>query len=383
MDSKKNLRRILMPALLVLLGGGAGFLSGRLIESSMPADTEPGGFITSLFLQLVLMALAFYLQLILHEGGHLLAGLLTGYRFSSFRIGSLMLLKTSRGLSLKRFSLAGTGGQCLLIPPERAPDGSYPYRLYHLGGVLMNLLTAVLFFVLYRALSAGGYLRGFFLCLSLFGIFNAVMNGLPLRPNGVATDGYNALHIGKEPFALTAMWLGLKINAAQTEGIRLKDLPEEWFVLPEGASKTNEIISTIAVFAENRAMDALDFAGARERLSRLEEGGEYTVMGLYRSLLLLDKITLDLIEKGASADISAMDTRPMRSFRKAMAKFPSVIRAEYALALLKEQDPAGAEKCIKRFESVACRYPMPSDIASERDIMAQIDSAATGMGSVS
>ena len=37
--------------------------------------------------------LVYFLCVIVHEGGHLVFGLISGYRFSSFRIGSLMLIK--------------------------------------------------------------------------------------------------------------------------------------------------------------------------------------------------------------------------------------------------------------------------------------------------
>ena len=36
---------------------------------------------------------AYFANIIVHEGGHLVCGLLSGYGFSSFRIGSLMLVK--------------------------------------------------------------------------------------------------------------------------------------------------------------------------------------------------------------------------------------------------------------------------------------------------
>ena len=37
--------------------------------------------------------LALLAQITLHEGGHLVCGLLSGYRFCSFRVGSLMWMK--------------------------------------------------------------------------------------------------------------------------------------------------------------------------------------------------------------------------------------------------------------------------------------------------
>ncbi|MBO5413517.1 MAG: hypothetical protein J6A29_04410, partial [Clostridia bacterium] len=55
-----------------------------------------------------------YLHTIIHEAGHLVFGLLSGYKFVSFRIGNIMLIKIKNKLKFKKFSLLGTAGQCLM-----------------------------------------------------------------------------------------------------------------------------------------------------------------------------------------------------------------------------------------------------------------------------
>ena len=80
---------------------------------------------TVLLPSLACLVLSFWLQAILHEGGHLVCGLLSGYRFLSFRVGSFTLLRQNGRLVLRRFYLPGTGGQCLLEPQTgtRSPSG--------------------------------------------------------------------------------------------------------------------------------------------------------------------------------------------------------------------------------------------------------------------
>ena len=53
---------------------------------------DPYGM-TVLLPSLACLVLSFWLQAILHEGGHLVCGLLSGYRFLSFRVGSFTLLR--------------------------------------------------------------------------------------------------------------------------------------------------------------------------------------------------------------------------------------------------------------------------------------------------
>ena len=59
-----------------------------------------------------------FLQIIIHEAGHLVTGLLSGYKFVSFRIFNYTILKTKGKLKIKKFGIAGTGGQCLMTPPD-------------------------------------------------------------------------------------------------------------------------------------------------------------------------------------------------------------------------------------------------------------------------
>ena len=317
--------------------------------------------------QLLLLTVAGYVQTVFHEGGHLLAGLLTGYRFLSFRIGRLTLVKTHEGFSFRRYSLAGTGGQCLMRPPEKRPDGSYPYRFYHFGGVLLNLLTAAMFYLLYFVCHVY-----FFLYLASTGLVHALLNGIPMRVQGIATDGYNCIHTAKDPIAREAMWRQLRINEEGSEGVRLKDMPEEWFTLPEEADKSNEIISTIAVLAENRAMDAQDFEKVKESIATLTS--DYTILGLHKNLLLMDKITIDLIEQRENADLSALGEKEVKKFRLSMAKSLSVLRTEYAIRLLKEKDHIEAGKIRERFEAAARSHPVKVDAESEQELISYITS---------
>ena len=79
-------------------------------------------YILKLSQYLLLLYGAYLIQVVIHESGHLVAGLKCGFRFLSFRIGPFTLIKKSGRILLKRLSVAGTGGQCLMIPPEEDTD---------------------------------------------------------------------------------------------------------------------------------------------------------------------------------------------------------------------------------------------------------------------
>lgn len=127
----------------MLLGAACGIFDLMYMDTA--GQSEKGLF--SEIIPLVLMLIGTYaamlIQLIIHEAGHLIFGLMTGYRFSSFRIANLMWVKLDGRIQCRKLHIAGTGGQCLMIPPD-LKDGKMPVMLYNFGGVIINLATAVL-----------------------------------------------------------------------------------------------------------------------------------------------------------------------------------------------------------------------------------------------
>lgn len=75
----------------LLLGIAFGFFIYPIIASCASISTAPI-LLTTLMLLTMLYA-AVLLQTIVHEAGHLVCGLLSGYKFSSFRILSFTWLK--------------------------------------------------------------------------------------------------------------------------------------------------------------------------------------------------------------------------------------------------------------------------------------------------
>ncbi len=354
--------------LFVLLGMAAGFWAGG--SMAWLSDHAGRGMV---LLWAVSVFAGFYAQLILHEAGHLVCGLATGYKFVSFRIGSWMLQREHGKLCLRRYTLAGTGGQCLLAPPPLT-DGKMPYILYNLGGPLANLLTAVVL-GLAMLLSGSGVIRMFCGTQAVIGLFLALSNGLPLR-GAVNNDGANALSLSKDPAALRSLWVQLSVNARQAEGIRLKEMPEEWFALPTEAELQNSMTAVLAVLRENRLMDAHHFAEAAALIDRLDSG-LHGQMPLYNSLLLCDRLCLALLQgEDAGAWLAEWETKPMLQFRKAMRNFPAILRTEYAAAL-HLGDTARAEQLRTRFEQQGKRYPYPGEIEGERELMRSILAAAS------
>ena len=318
--------------------------------------------------------LALLAQITLHEGGHLVCGLLSGYRFCSFRVGSLMWMKVDGHLRLRRLRLAGTDGQCLMSPPDMV-DGRLPVTLYNFGGALANLLTAVLALALYGPARRVPLLAAFLLFLAVIGGFTAAMNGIPLRLGNIDNDGRNALSLGHDPAALRAFWVQMKVAEAQARGLRLRDMPEDWFSMPGDEALQNAMTAAQGVLVCNRLVDEGRLAEADRAIAHLLAGSR-GLPGLYRGLLVCDRVTVELLGEARPEVLKGFLTPGQEKFMGQMKRFPSVLRTRYLHALLAERDPAKAAAIRARFETVAGTYPYPADIASERELMALGDARA-------
>ena len=141
-NRKKRNYRWLGVLVYLLIGATCGVLIMEYWDRAEEAGMPFIGQILSVVLLIAGMYAALVLQIIIHEAGHLVFGLLTGYRFSSFRIFNLMLVKESGRLRLRKLNIAGTGGQCLMCPPDLV-NGTMPFMLYNFGGAIMNILASL------------------------------------------------------------------------------------------------------------------------------------------------------------------------------------------------------------------------------------------------
>lgn len=367
---KVNWGGMLSGAIMMITCGAIGFFGGEFIDSHL-GDEHFG---LNLAIMLGGIYLAFFTQIILHEAGHLIFGLATGYRFVSFMAFGFIWTKGADGkLRAGRMQLAGAGGQCLMAPPDYN-DGKFPFTLYNLGGVLMNLITAGLFALL-AGLIPVAWLQILLIGQVFVGVAFALLNGLPIPVEAVQNDGKNLLCIRKDDVARRAFWVQMSLAAASAKGVRLKDMPEDWFApLPED-KMDNAIVSAVAVLNTSRLMDKLDFEGAEAEIRRLL-AREKGILGLYKMTMGCDGAVCELIA-GHPGDLTdGLATKENQQLMKAMKAHPAILRTQYAIALLKEKDAAKAEKLLADFEKAAKKHPNPQEIVGERELIAACQAAA-------
>lgn len=309
----------------------------------------------------VFLVIAIYLQIILHECGHLLCGLFSGYKFVSFRIFNFTFIQEKGKLRVKPFDIAGTGGQCLLSPPDLPVDKT-PVTLYNLGGVLMNLLVSLLALVLWVTLS-----WTFCLYLSIFGFLFALLNGIPLKIGGIGNDGYNQLLLRRNPSSKRALLMQLRINARIQAGEVPLDLPEEWFSKEEPDYKDSLQIGYY-LMAISRLQDARQWEAAYNLLrNALKHQRE--IIGIFVKEMICELLYTTLI-LGKTEEARRLYTDDLKTYIDQFKKYSSTKqRLLFAIALYLENNP---DKARAIYEEVSLRqknYLMQGEVRMDLALM--------------
>lgn len=362
---KSVVSNLLIFALILVLGFGCGWLRASLMAW---LDLPP---IAGAVLLAGLSA-GIFVQLILHEGGHLVCGLATGYGFVSFRIGSWMLIRREGKCKWCRFRLPGTGGQCLLSPPPWKETG-FPVFAYNLGGPAANLITAALcglgvWLLGEAAPAAAAVLAG----AALAGLYLGLVNGIPLKISGMPNDGHNVLHLGKDPVTRRALWAQLAINAAQMEGKRLGNLPEAWFRLPEDAGPRDPLTGAVWVYRYGRLVDQGRYQEAGALREQLLENGK--LAAVHRYSLEADQGLFLLWEGRTREGLEILNRREVKTFCKQMKDNPGTLLVSYGAALAAgKADEAG--RLRDRLGKALAAWPYAGDAAAVRELLARTQEA--------
>ena len=305
----------------------------------------------------IILFVAVFIHIIIHELGHLIFGLLSGYHFVSFRILSFQLTKTKDGYKFHRYSLAGTGGQCLLEPPNEVGE-KYPYKLYLIGGIIFNFFFALVAMLINIYVDSNEI--SLFLSIFFFvGLFLGLSNLIPIK-EPIQNDGYNFFKMSEEDERY--LWVQFKIYALQIRGVKLSDMNEEFFKYVEPVGSSFE--ASVGLAAINRAESIKDFDEV-ERIATDILDANNNVMLLIKNLTKVSLLYKRII---CEEDIELL-YEETESIRKRMSLNPSIIRCEYAYHLLISDNDEVAKAKRQLFFKIFRSYPDKTTILYEKDLI--------------
>lgn len=311
----------------------------------------------------ILICIGFTLSCIVHELGHLIFGLLTGYGFVSYRIGSLILINSNKKLKLLYHRQPGFAGQCLMNPPN---GKKIPYVLYNLGGSLSNLIFGGV--MIYSAIGLENRIVS-----SVFGICSialALSNGIPLHIGNIDNDGMNIVTISKNIECADSFVCQLRVASEQTNGKRLSEMASEWFKMPSNDGiRHSTLVAAHAVNIAEYKLDCGDISGAEEYIVEILKSN--ALSDIHRIFLKLDLAFCLYISGKTAKACEILSEKSVKQVMSSMKNLPSVIRTRYVASEF--SNSGKSEKIYDEFEKAAQNYPYKGEVTSERELMRMAD----------
>lgn len=214
-DNKKKKSKNILPWVLLIV---ISIITGVILAIFFPDISLDIGFYDIPLLAIAFL-FSFPLHIILHEVGHLIGGLLSGYNFIMFRLFNTVWINTDSGISKRKQVVQGIAGQALMTPPEGVD--SPPFLLYHSSGLIMNLLTGILFMII-ASIVDNKTLSLILYAIAVAAILLFITNLVPMKPN----DGYNIVEQLKNPEATEEFTHILKLYAEMVKGTPFVEITE-------------------------------------------------------------------------------------------------------------------------------------------------------------
>jgi len=316
------------------------------------------------------------LHVFIHETGHLVMGKISGYGFISIRFFDVMFIKKNGKWTRKRFTFAGTAGQCLMSPP--APlNGKYPFVLYNLGGAMMDFIFGALFLAFYFLFSSLSY-SWVFIILAAMGAASGLLNILPFR-GSIQNDGYNTLTIAGSDIIRHAFWVVLNVNAELTKGCRFRDIPAADFDFLDrdisDSDRKNALLVNAEVYRFARLMDRREFKEAKAFAEHLL-GATDQILEVQKKEFLCELLFLELIGACRKEEVDRLYTEEIKEYIKASSFSVGGPRLLYAYAKLFLHDDTEAAKAREKYEESCLSFPFEGEITMNSELIDLVDDLA-------
>lgn len=367
---KKNKGRFLGPILFVLVSGGMGFalgfLSGGVLEKFFERYISAPTWYMEIFNHIKLLfifIIGYLFHIIIHEGGHLIFGLLSGYSFVSFRVGSLTLIREDGKFKLKRFNIPGTAGQCLMMPPT-IEDGQYPFILYNLGGVLANIIVSLISIIIAINIKDLTYTKLILILSSIGGIFAALTNGIPLKIGGISNDAHNIMTMLKDSDSKKSFYLQLRVNGLLSKGTRIKDISYKFFKLKEDMDYRNPLNFSLILINHVYHLDNMDFERASETLDFGQDHIDGAIL-VHKMEIASERMFLELIGGCDREKIEDLYDKNLKKYIKASKFMIGKKRLMMAYEAFYNKDRDKALKHYEELKDLTKTYPIKGEADME------------------
>ena len=352
------------PIIFVIGGGLLGFFGMDIFDKLFGKVVTENPLIIP-FIMLMFL-LSFFLAPLIHESGHLVMGLLTGYEFVSFRIGSLTFVKENGKLVRKSFNIVGTGGQCILTYRITDDPQNIPYFWYHFGGVFFNFMTTLICIPVISILK-NPFVKIGFIMIAVISLILGIVNIIPTDVMGAGTDGYNLILLKKSPAVRSMMYKTMIINAMQYQGVKLEDIPDNILTFTD-EEKNCSLGIVASVLEANLLMNRHDFEQAEEKYSYI--ANNENCAALYRNESKCEMMFCMIMNGCSEEDIDKVYNDELKNYIKTTEKnYVMRKRLMYAYYLIIKKDAEKSSQEYALAQKMESTYPGRGEYLSEMELI--------------
>lgn len=355
--------------LTYLVSIAVGISYGLLVSSNM---YEPGfmAFVLRFLEGILFFVLSMLLQIILHEAGHMFAGLSRKWTFLSFMIFGFVISRKEGRLHFSRLNIAGAGGQCLMMPPLGGDtDGGLAF--YNAGGILLNTLVSFLAILTLTvgcttlSFEAASLLYG----LAMTGIIFALVNGIPKATGDFPNDGENICSLKKDGFSSYVFQQSLRVIGLMHRGKPLTRINPDYFCEGREIDYSNPIHAMALSFDFSLAVSRHDFERAHRMVQRIYPH-EAEITRFYMNEIRMDTLYLYLVDpEHVEKPLKLLDKELRRHVDSQLCFRPAALRVKYTWTRLLERNEAEAAKLYERFTKVCKGYHISGEIPTEQELI--------------
>lgn len=244
----------------------------------------------SILFQVIGFVITIPIFVALHETGHLVFGLITGYRVLSFKLGPFEWYQKGDKVSFRMNPLSSFAfGQCLMTPPKKKKKGKIKFYLYNAGGLIFSYALTFLFILLFFLIN-NVYVKFLFVPIISVSVFLLINNSMYQK--GGINDVCNHMLAKKNPKYINAIMYQLEMVSNIYNGKRYgaKTSYEPYY-----ENNLNHITVAVVQFRFLQAIDKDDFPLAKEMSTLLKKNYHNIMIPQLKMAMIFEILYADLV----------------------------------------------------------------------------------------